>query len=68
MLTRLDTRPQAGSCRVAELLAEIALLEARIRAMGQDGDCAYERAMSRLYSAMVGERRRRLEQMQAGIG
>jgi hypothetical protein len=54
MLTRLEAHPRAGSCRVPELLAEIALLEARIRAMGYDGDCVYERAMSRLYSTMVG--------------
>jgi hypothetical protein len=28
--------------------------------MGMDGDCAYERAMSRLYTTMVEDRKRQL--------
>jgi hypothetical protein len=64
MLTRLETQPQPGKHGACELRQEIALLEARLRSMGGDGDCAYERAMSLLYVAMVEERRRRLESLQ----
>lgn len=42
------------------LQEEIAILERRLENMGVDGDCAYERAMSRLYTAMVKERKQRL--------
>ncbi len=34
---------------------EIAYLEARLRAMGEEGDCAYERALSRRYSELLAD-------------
>jgi hypothetical protein len=48
-----------------ELLEEITLLERRIRLMGEDGDCAYERAMSALYQTMVAERWRRIAALES---
>ncbi len=42
------------------LSEEIAYLEGRLRAMGEEGDCAYERAMSRHYSELLNSRRREL--------
>jgi hypothetical protein len=49
-----------GDDRTRQLLEEIATLESRLEDMGLDGDCAYERAMSRLYEDMVEELKRRL--------
>ena len=45
----LEVQLQFGERGVAQLREEITLLERRIRLMGEDGDCAYERAMSTLY-------------------
>ncbi len=42
--------------------AEIATLEARLRQIGHDGDCAYEKAMVRFFEEQVEFRRRWLEQ------
>ncbi|MFM1891023.1 MAG: hypothetical protein RLZ44_100 [Pseudomonadota bacterium] len=39
---------------------EIAYMEARLAAMGHDGDCAYENAMVRFYRQEVAARRERL--------
>lgn len=49
-----------GDEQVPQLLDEIAALESRLEDMGMDGDCAYERAMSRLYTGMVEDRKRLL--------
>jgi len=53
-------RSQAGEDWQQQLLEEIATLECRLEDMGMDGDCAYERAMSRLYTTMVEDRKRQL--------
>ena len=60
MHTHLEVQLQRGSGQAAQLREEIELLEQRIRLMGEDGDCAYERAMTRLYRTMVAERRQQL--------
>ncbi len=52
--------PATGSDQVLKLLEEIAALENRLEDMGIDGDCAYERAMSRVYTDMVEDRKRQL--------
>ena len=54
-----ETLP-AGGPETARLREEIEVLEQRLHCMGEDGDCAYERAMSTLYRGMVEERRLRL--------
>lgn len=46
--------------QVLLLEEEIATLQRRLDDMGLDGDCAYERAISRLYHAMVEQRRAQL--------
>jgi hypothetical protein len=56
MRSCLEVPLQRGERRALDLLEEIALLEERRRLMGEDGDCAYERAISRLYQSMVAER------------
>ena len=47
------------------LRSEIDLLEARLVSMGLDGDCAYERAMSRVYDRLLKERKRQLAAIRA---
>jgi len=42
------------------LREEIALLERRLDDMGVDGDCAYERAMSKVYINLVANRKQQL--------
>ena len=42
------------------LLEEIAYLEARLIAIGQTGDCAYEKSMARSYTQLLQQRRREL--------
>ncbi len=44
----------------ARLLEEIAYLEARLIAIGQTGDCAYEKSLARSYSELLRARRREL--------
>ena len=53
MHSSLEVQLQSGQRAAPELREEITLLERRIRLMGEDGDCAYERAMSVLYQRMV---------------
>lgn len=42
------------------LQEEIDYLEARLQEIGHDGDCAYEKAMIKFFSAQVAVRRERL--------
>lgn len=44
----------------SRLVEEIAYLEARLIAIGQTGDCAYEKAMARSYTQLLQQRRREL--------
>jgi hypothetical protein len=44
----------------ARLLEEIAYLEARLIAIGQTGDCAYEKSLARSYSELLRARRQQL--------
>ena len=39
---------------------EIAVLERRLDAMGRDGDCAYEGAISKVYIDLVASRKQQL--------
>ena len=65
MYTTLESQQRTGKDRATELLEEIAILQNRLHEMGMDGDCAYERAMSRLYLGMVEERRKQLADLYA---
>jgi len=60
MYTTLGAQLRSGKDRALALLEEIALLENRLHMMGMDGDCAYERAISKLYLGMVEERKQQL--------
>ena len=44
----------------SRLLEEIAYLEARLIAIGQTGDCAYEKSLARSYTELLLARRRQL--------
>lgn len=51
-----------------EIRWEIAQLERRLRTMGLDGDCAYERALSQAYDALLLQKRRQLAALrEAGL-
>lgn len=52
-----NPHPDHGYSR---LLEEIAYLEARLIAIGQTGDCAYEKSLARSYSELLFARRRQL--------
>ena len=47
----------------SRLLEEIAYLEARLIAIGHNGDCAYEKAMARSYSELLKLRRQELAKL-----
>lgn len=55
-----DGREQARA-----LEEEIRLFEERLARLGPDGDCAYERALSRAYDSLLDECRARLAAMRA---
>ena len=44
----------------SRLLEEIAYLEARLIAIGQTGDCAYEKSLARSYTELLRARRRQV--------
>lgn len=44
---------------------EIVTLEKRLQKLGLDGDCAYERAMSKVYQELVTDRKERLAALRA---
>lgn len=50
---------EAGTAQqsVQRIRTDIRYLEARLGEMGYEGDCAYERAMTRMYEKLVEERR-----------
>ncbi|WP_125181843.1 hypothetical protein [Thiohalobacter thiocyanaticus] len=59
--------PSHPSCP-REIRQEIAQLERRLRTMGLDGDCAYERALSQAYDALLLQKRRQLAALrEAGL-
>ena len=66
MHSRLESQLQCGQPARLQLMEEIRLLERRLRLMGGDGDCAYERAISTLYQSMVAERRQQLARLDCG--
>ena len=67
----LGTRPVGCGHPVADYRAadflrqEIAFFEARLSEMGEQGDCAYEHALSRAYETLLRERRDQLSQLPA---
>jgi hypothetical protein len=50
----------AGGDAEQTLVEEIAVLEGRLRHLGGDGDCAYERALGARYLVLVEDRKARL--------
>ena len=51
---------------LSRLLEEIAYLEARLIAIGQTGDCAYEKSMARSYRELLSLRRKELCSLNSG--
>jgi len=60
-------RISTANSREQELLDEIALLQRRLELIGMYGDCSYERAISKLYQAMVKKRKQQLTDLQASL-
>jgi hypothetical protein len=61
---------QHGRCRSVvhspeRLEEEIRYMEARLDEIGFEGDCAYERAMSRFFSEQIAARRQQLAGMES---
>jgi hypothetical protein len=54
-----------GQMAVEHLRQEIAFFEARLTEMGEQGDCAYERALSKAYQVLLQERRNQLAALQS---
>jgi hypothetical protein len=54
-----------GQMAVDYLRQEIAFFEARLTEMGERGDCAYERALSKAYQLLLQERRNQLAALQS---
>ncbi len=63
----LEVQLRFGERDIPQLREEISLLERRIRLMGEDGDCACERAMTMLYRRMVAERWRQIALLEYGL-
>ncbi len=55
----------AGGSAEARLNEEIGLFAERLRRFGGDGDCAYERALDRLYQSLMNERLQQLAELRA---
>lgn len=49
------------------LLQDIAYFEARLEEMGYNGDCAYERAITRTFARLVEERRDSLAKLRSAL-
>jgi hypothetical protein len=60
MYATSGSRISTAKNRELELLDEIAILQRRLELMGMEGDCAYERAISKLYQGMVKKRKQQL--------
>ena len=55
------------SAQLAQLQEEISTLERRLDVMGMDGDCAYERAMSKVYTSLVAQRKAELAALESPL-
>ena len=56
----ISTPALALDRRLEDLVSEIALLQSRIEGMGLDGDCAYERALLKVYRSLLEQRNQEL--------
>jgi len=54
------TPSHLGTSAADYLRQEIAFFEMRLREMGDEGDCAYERALTRVYRLLLQQRRDQL--------
>lgn len=55
------------STQLAQLQEEISTLERRLEDMGMDGDCAYERAISKVYISLVARRKAQLAALESPL-
>ena len=61
---QIDQRTTGRSLGKKQLLEEISWFEARLEAIGGNGDCAYEKALARSYEQAVAHHRERLAVLQ----
>ena len=59
------TRYRSGVCSPERLKEEIRYMEERLDEIGFEGDCAYERAMSRFFLEQIASRRQQLAGMES---
>ncbi len=50
--------------KLSHLIEEIAFFEGRLVAIGQTGDCAYEKSLSKTYRTLLRDRRKQLNILQ----
>ncbi|HEY9199581.1 MAG TPA: hypothetical protein VIR60_09455 [Gammaproteobacteria bacterium] len=63
-----DNHHIATPTRVTHEDPELQLFERQLRRFGEDGDCAYERALSTLYRKLFDQRQRQLDALRnAGL-
>jgi hypothetical protein len=67
MYATSGSRISTAKNRELELLDEIAILQRRLELMGMEGDCAYERNISKLYQGMVKKRKQQLTALQVSL-
>ena len=67
MYATSGSRISTAKNRELELLDEISILQRRLELMGMDGDCAYKRAISKLYRAMLKKREQQLTGLQVSV-
>ena len=53
--------------RIEHLTSEIALYQSRINGMGLDGDCAYERALIKVYNDLLARRNLELQKVRTAV-
>lgn len=67
MLKTESSHRGAIGAQLAQLQEEITILERRLEDMGMDGDCAYERAMSKVYTNLVAARKKQLNALRSPL-
>lgn len=60
LLDYYGTKKSTTDTRLSHLIEEIAFLEGRLITIGQTGDCAYEKSLSKTYRDLLRVRRKQL--------
>lgn len=63
LIHHYSQRPPLHDQNHTRLIEEIAYLEARLIAIGETGDCAYEKSLARSYTELLHSRRKQLNSL-----